>query len=178
MGAAGEEVSPEQAATIVTPATSIKPAARIRGERIWLKATSALQGNYARERTQNEEYLGRGIQSASQTTTFIVRLLHGWRCHGRVYRPDHLGVLRLIWRTNQNAIRWDSRLRSGACNRMKQPRPTCVLDATKTFLLAPGTLSLSPMMHPICGAIGTAAVGPIAIAVDLVAVKTKKNSWN
>jgi hypothetical protein len=34
------------------------------------------------------------------------------------------------------------------------------------------------MMHPICGAIGTAAVGPTAIAVDLVAVKTKKNSWN
>jgi hypothetical protein len=61
---------------------------------------------------------------------------------------------------------------------MKQPRPTCVLDATKTFLLAPGTLSLSPMMHLICGAIGTAAVGPTAIAVDLVAVKTKKNSWN
>jgi hypothetical protein len=92
-----------------------------------------------------------------------------------VCRPDHLGVLRLTWRTNQNAIRWDSRLRSGACNHMKQRRPICVLDATKTYPLAPDTLWLSLSMHPICGATGTAAAGPIAIAVDLVAVDAKKN---
>jgi hypothetical protein len=48
----------------------------------------------------------------------------------------------LIWRRNQNAIRWDSRLRSGACNRMKQQRATCAPDATKTFLPAPDTLWL------------------------------------
>jgi len=33
-------------------------------------------------------------------------------------------------------------------------------------------------MHPTCGVIGTAAAGPIAIAVDLVAVNTKKKIWN
>jgi hypothetical protein len=33
-------------------------------------------------------------------------------------------------------------------------------------------------MHPTCGAIGIAAAGPIVIAVDLVAVNTKKKIWN
>jgi hypothetical protein len=33
-------------------------------------------------------------------------------------------------------------------------------------------------MHPTCAAIGTAGVGPIAIAVDLVAVNAKKKIWN
>ena len=69
-------------------------------------------------------------------------------------------------------------MRSGACNRTKQRRPTYAPDATKTYLLAPDTLSLSLLMHPTCGAIGIAAAGPIAIAADLVAVNTKKKIWN
>jgi len=162
----------------VTPATNVKPAARIRGERMAPDATSDRNWERVREVAYYREYLERGIQSASPTTPLIVRLFHGRRCHDHLPRPHYLGVLRLTWPMNSNATQWASKSRSDACNPTKRQRTTCAPDAIGTSLREPAISLPCPSMLPTFVATGIVAVGPIAIAVDLVAANPENSTWN